>query len=126
MIERSDERLHFESVWVVAIGRALNHGQLEDAVNGAIRARAYGPAARQAYVDRLNYLATEEAVRLDERIKVLRDVRNAVAKADAAVPFSQAYDWGYGASDVRKYLTWKLAEARREAGIEDPLKGTVW
>lgn len=103
-----------------------NHQQLEETVQGAIRAGHYGDVARHVYVQQLNRLAAEDAIRLDERIRVLREVRNAVAKADAAVPFSQAYDWGHGASDVRKYLTWKLAEARREAGIEDPLKGPVY
>lgn len=114
----------FELVWVGAIGRCTNHTQLEETINGAIRARAYGEQARWAYVQRLNQLHTEEVIRLDERIKVLREVRNAVAAADRGA--SDPYLWGYGAMLVQKYLTWKLAEARREAGIEDPLKGTVY
>lgn len=124
MSERSDDRLRFEPVWVATIGQCTNHTQLEEVVNGAIRARAYGPAARQAYADRLNALAREEMIRLDERIKVLREIRNVVAAADRGA--SDPYLWGYGAMLVRKYLTWMLAEARRAAGVEDPLKGKVY
>lgn len=124
MSGRSDDQLRFEPVWVAAIGQCTSHTQLEEVVNSAIRTRAYGPAARQAYADRLNYLATEEMIRLDERIKVLREVRNAVAAADRGA--SDSYLWGYGAREVRKYLTWMLAEARRVAGVEDPLKGKVY
>lgn len=108
----------FERFWVSAIGCCTNHGQLEETVNGAIRARAYGEQARWAYVQRLNQLHTEEVVRLDERIKVLREVRNSVAKAERGS--HDPYLWGYGTMLVRKYLTWKLAEARRAAGVEPP------
>ncbi len=108
----------FERFWVSAIGCCTNHGQLEETVNGAIRARAYGEQARWAYVQRLNQLHTEEVIRLDERIKVLREVRNAVAAAEREA--HDPYLWGYGTMLVRKYLTWKLAEARRAAGLEPP------
>lgn len=107
----------FERFWVSAIGLCTNHGQLEETVNGAIRARAYGEQARWAYVQRLNQLHTEEVIRLDERIKVLREVRNTVAKAaDTADPYGE----GFGLWSAQKYLTWKLAEARRAAGVEPP------
>lgn len=108
----------FEQVWCHMMRNCTNHQQLEEAVQGAIRANAYGDVARWTYVQQLNRLASEDAIRLDERIRVLREVRNAVAAAEREA--HDPYLWGYGVMLVRKYLTWMLAEARRAAGQEPP------
>jgi hypothetical protein len=69
-----------------------------------------------------------DAVRADERVRVLREVRNAAAAADrrcSALPGTRKGDpwlWGYGASKVVAFLSWKLGEARRAAGLEPPRK----
>ena len=61
------------------------------------------------------------AVRADERVRVLREVRNAVAKAaDLADPYAD----GFGLWLAQKFLTWKLGEARRAAGLEPPREPT--
>lgn len=53
------------------------------------------------------------------RVHVLREVRNTVAKAVRDAPLAHAYYWA-AVYPVVDYLSWKLGEARRAAGLEPP------
>jgi hypothetical protein len=93
---------------------------------GALRAQAWTarlrtPEWEAALNEKREQLRSEDAVRLDERIRVLREVRNKAARADAAcheTPGKKGdpYSWGFGGSMIVAFLSWKLGEARRAAG----------
>jgi len=70
-------------------------------------------------VDEASVRAREEAIRLDERVRVLREVRNTAAKDYHDAPLGEVYYW-VGVGKVLDYLSWKLGEARRAAGLEPP------
>jgi hypothetical protein len=70
-------------------------------------------------VDEASVRAREEAIRLDERVRVLREVRNTAAKAYRDAPLANVQHW-VGIGQVVDYLSWKLGEARRAAGLEPP------
>lgn len=86
-----------------------------------LAARAYRDGAVNARlaaaIEQRHALITVRVVRVS-RVHTLREVRNAVANAERGS--HDPYLWGYGTMLVRKYLTWKLAEARRAAGLEPP------
>jgi hypothetical protein len=56
----------------------------------------------------------EVAVRLDERVKVLREARNLASRMDQDGA-NDPYLWGFGARKVVGALTRLLAEARGDA-----------
>lgn len=58
----------------------------------------------------------EAAIRADERLKVLREVRKAASEMDHN-PENDPYLWGYGAGRIVAMLTAKLAEQRESLGI---------
>lgn len=55
--------------------------------------------------------AEEAAIRADERMKTLRQVRNQVAKMNHD-PAHDPYLFGYGARDILGYITRILKDAR--------------
>lgn len=60
----------------------------------------------------------EAVIRADERLKVLREVRNTVARADRNT--DDPYGWGYDGMYIVLYLSWLLGEQRRTMGLEPP------
>lgn len=60
--------------------------------------------------------AFEAAVRADERLKVLREVRNAASDMDKN-PANDPYLWGYGARNIVGMLTKRVAAQRELMGI---------
>jgi hypothetical protein len=54
----------------------------------------------------------EAAIRADERLKVLREVRKQVARMNNH-PDVDPYAWGYGGSEIQRYLTGLVDDARR-------------
>lgn len=57
----------------------------------------------------------ERLIRMDERLRVLRQVRNVAANMDKDLN-NDPYLWGYGAGQIVKHLNGKLREARFIAG----------
>lgn len=103
--------------WIGRIRSAETLEQLGAALAGARNDGQWSEAVHDAYRVRGAELRAEDAVRLDERIRVLREVRNAAAGADRRCD-GDPYLWGYGASKIVAYLSWKLGEARRAAGVD--------
>lgn len=53
----------------------------------------------------------ERLIRMDERLRTIRQMRNAAARMDKD-PKNDPYLWGYGAGRIVKLLNGKLREAR--------------
>lgn len=107
------------------VRNAPNLEQLGTAVTVARYNGLWDPAVDQAYKARQAELRSEDAVRADERLKVLREVRNAAAQADDNCDerpgrTGDPYGWGYGGSKIVAYLSWLLGEQRRAMGLEPP------
>lgn len=58
----------------------------------------------------------ESAIRADERLKVLREIRNAASDMDRN-PANDPYLWGYGARNIVSMITKRLAAQRESMGI---------
>lgn len=58
----------------------------------------------------------ETAIRADERLKVLREIRNAASDMDRN-PGNDPYLWGYGARNIVSMITKRLAAQRESMGI---------
>lgn len=113
-----------EAIWLGRVNACTSRAELWMVSRRARKAGVCTEALQQAELDRWNYLGTEAAIRLDERIKVLREVRNAAAAANRRCEERPGREgdpwlWGYGASKIVAYLSWKLGEARRAAGSEE-------
>lgn len=58
----------------------------------------------------------ESAIRADERLKVLREIRNAASDMDRN-PANDPYLWGYGARNIVSMITKRVAAQRESMGI---------
>lgn len=58
----------------------------------------------------------EAAIRADERLKVLREIRNAASDMDRN-PGNDPYLWGYGARNIVSMITKRVAAQRESMGI---------
>lgn len=103
--------------WVDRISHAATLEHLGYVMANAHWHGASNQAVFDAYRARRDELGTEDCIRADERLRVLREVRNAVAReALTADPYAD----GFGLMRAREYLTWLLAEQRRTMGLEPP------
>lgn len=58
----------------------------------------------------------EDAIRADERLKVLREIRKAASDMDHN-PANDPYLWGFGARNIVSMITKRLAAQRESMGI---------
>lgn len=58
----------------------------------------------------------EDAIRADERLKVLREIRNAASDMDRN-PANDPHLWGYGARNIVSMITKRVAAQRESMGV---------
>lgn len=106
---------HGADFWIGQIRSAGTLEQLGATMSNARHDGQWSELVYHAYLARAAELRSESAVRLDERIRVLREVRNDLAKSwRTADPYGE----GTGLYSAEKFLSWKLGEARRAAGVD--------
>lgn len=95
-----------------ALARMVSEALLDEHWNGKLAKHA---AAMLVNLSDLVVPQDEAAVRANERLKVLREVRKTASSMDHD-PANDPYTWGYGGSRIVAMLTAKLAEERDRQG----------